>query len=152
MSSSKNTIHLHRVFRAPTERVYRAFLDPDAIARWLPPYGFLAKLHEMNPEVGGGYRMSFINFEKSFSHTFTATFLELIPNQRIKHSDKFDFGEFPGELIVTIDLTEVSCGTEMRICQEGIPDSIPLDMCYLGWQESLEQLARLVEHQMPDEQ
>lgn len=150
MSDSKNTVRLHRVLRAPAERVYKAFLDSDAIARWLPPYGFIGEVHEMDAKVGGGYHMSFINFATGHSHSFSAKYLELMPNERIRHTDKFDDPNLPGEMNVTISLRAVSCGTELTVVQEGIPDVIPTEACYLGWQESLIQLAHLVEPEIPD--
>lgn len=146
-----NTVRLHRVLRATPERIYRAFLDPDAMAKWLPPHGFTGKVHEMNATVGGSYRMSFTNFTTGSSHSFGGTYLELVPNQRIRHTDKFDNENLPGEMTVTIDLKPVSCGTEMNIVQEGIPAVIPVEACYLGWQESLTLLAQLVEPEIPDQ-
>ena len=150
MSDSKNTVRLHRVLRAPAERIYKAFLDPDAIARWLPPYGFIGKVHQMDAKVGGGYQMSFINFGTGYTHSFSAKYIELVPNQRIRHTDQFDDPNLPGEMNVTISLRAVSCGTELTVVQEGIPDVIPTEACYLGWQESLTQLAHLVEPEIPD--
>lgn len=150
MSDSKNTVRLHRVLRAPAERVYKAFLDSDAMARWLPPYGFIGKVHEMDAKVGGGYHMSFINFRTGHSHSFSAKYLELMPNERIRHTDKFDDPNLPGEMNVIISLRAVSCGTELTVVQEGIPDVIPTEACYLGWQESLIQLAHLVEPEIPE--
>jgi uncharacterized protein YndB with AHSA1/START domain len=148
--NTNNTVQLHRVLRAPAERIYRAFLDPDAMARWLPPYGFLGVVHEMDAKVGGGYRMSFTNFETGQAHSFSAKYVELTPHERIRHTDQFDDPNLPGEMNVTISLRPVSCGTELTIVQEGIPDVIPTDACYLGWQESLLQLAQLVEHSIPN--
>lgn len=145
MSDNTGTVQLHRVLRAPAERVYKAFTSPEALEYWLPPYGFTGKMHEIDLRVGGGYRMSFTNFGTGNSHSFTVEFVELSPNQRIKHTDRFDDENLPGEMTVTIELTEVSCGTDLRVVQEGIPSVIPEEMCYLGWQESLEQLAKLVE-------
>jgi uncharacterized protein YndB with AHSA1/START domain len=150
MSTSTGTVRLHRVLRAPAERVYRAFLDADAMARWLPPYGFLGKVHEMDARVGGGYKMSFRNFGTGSSHSFSAKYVELVPNERIVHTDKFDSPGLPGEMNVTITLKKVLCGTELNIVQEGIPAAIPVEMCYLGWQESLTQLAQIVEPEIPD--
>lgn len=145
------TVHLHRVLRAPTERVYKAFTDQSALERWLPPYGFTGKIHDsVDARTGGGYRMSFTNFGTGSQHSFTVEYVELVPNQRIRHTDRFDDANLPGEMTVTIDLEAVSCGTDIRIVQEGIPAVIPVEMCYLGWQESLEQLARLVEPEIPD--
>lgn len=143
------TVRLHRVFRAPPERVYRAFLDADAMAKWLPPYGFTCKVHHMDVRVGGSFRMSFANFKSGIGHAFGGEYLELVPHERIRYTDKFDDPNLPGEMRVTIALTKVSCGTEINIVQEGIPEVIPLEMCYLGWQESLAQLARLVEPEIP---
>src|SRR5262245_59564118 len=150
MSNSTNTIRLHRVLRAPAERVYRAFLDADAMAKWLPPHGFTGKIHEMDARVGGGYRMSFTNFSTGKSHSFGAKYIELIPNVRIRHTDQFDDPNLPGEMQVTISLQQVLCGTELTIVQEGIPSVIPVEFCYLGWQESLALLAHLVEPDIPD--
>ena len=149
MSNETNTVHLHRVLRAPAERVYRAFLDADALCRWLPPYGFLGKMHQFDASIGGGYRMSFTNFDTGQCHGFEAKFVELAANERIRHVDKFDDPNLPGEMEVTITLRPVLCGTELTIVQAGIPDAIPIEMCYHGWQESLLQLANLVEHEIP---
>jgi uncharacterized protein YndB with AHSA1/START domain len=140
-----NTIRLHRVLRAPRERVYRAFLNPEAMAKWLPPNGFTGKVHEMDARVGGKYRMSFTNFTTGQGHSFGGTYTELVPNEKIRYTDKFDDPNLPGEMQATITLTEVACGTELNIVQEGVPDAIPAEMCYLGWQESLALLAKLVE-------
>ena len=150
MSSSTGTVRLHRVLRAPAERIYRAFLDPDAMARWLPPHGFTGKVHEMDARVGGGYRMSFTNFSTGNSHSFGGTYIELTPNERIRYTDHFDDPGMPGEMQATVSLRAVSCGCEVQILQEGIPSAIPVEMCYLGWQESLLQLAQLVEPEIPD--
>jgi len=144
------TVRLHRVLKAPPERVYRAFLDPDALCRWLPPYGFLARVQHMDAKVGGGHRMSFTNFSSGKSHSFGGTYLELVPSRRIRYTDRFDDPDLPGEMQVTVTLREVVCGTELEVVQEGIPEPIPTEMCYLGWQESLEQLARLTEPEIPD--
>ncbi len=144
------TVNLHRVLKAPPARVYRAFLDPDAMARWLPPYGFTGKVHSIDARVGGGHRMSFTNFSTGASHSFGGTYLELVENERIRYDDRFDDANLPGTMRVTVQLKAVACGTELAITQEGIPDVIPVEMCYLGWQESLEQLARLVEPEIPD--
>jgi uncharacterized protein YndB with AHSA1/START domain len=143
------TVRLHRVMRAPPEVVYKAFVDADALARWLPPYGFTAKVHQMDAKVGGTFRMSFTNFRTGNGHSFGGSYLELIPGQRLRYTDKFDDPNLPGEIVVTVDLKKVSCGTEINVVQEGIPDVIPLEMCYLGWQESLKQLATLVEPDIP---
>lgn len=150
MSAAPGTVRLHRVLRAPAERVYKAFVDGDAMARWLPPHGFLGKVHEIDAKVGGGYRMSFTNFGTGSAHSFSAKYVELVPNQRIVHTDRFDDPNLPGEMNVTITLRPVLCGTELSIVQEGIPAVIPTEMCYLGWQESLGQLANLVEPSIPD--
>ena len=143
------TVRLHRVLRAPPERVYRAFLDPDAMARWLPPYGFTGKVHQLDARVGGRHRMSFTNFSSGASHAFGGEYLELVPNARIRYTDVFDDPNLPGEMNVTVSLVPVSCGTELSVVQEGIPEVIPAEMCYLGWQESLAQLAKLVEPEIP---
>lgn len=150
MSSSSNAVRLHRVLRAPAERVYKAFLDPEAMAKWLPPHGFTGKVHHMDARVGGGYRMSFTNFGTGKSHSFGATYVELSPPERIRHTDKFEDPNLPGEMQVTISLRKVACGTELSIVQEGIPAAIPVEFCYLGWQESLALLAHVVEPKIPD--
>ena len=147
--STGNTIRLHRVLRAPAERVYRAFLDADAMAKWLPPNGFTGKVHYLEAKVGGGYRMSFTNFTTGQSHSFGGEYLELAPNERIRHTDKFDDPNLPGVMMVTISLKAVSVGTEVSIVQEGVPSAIPPEACYLGWQESLALLAKLVEAEIP---
>ena len=144
------TVKLHRVLRAPPGRVYRAFLDADAKAKWLPPHGFTGKVHENDARVGGRYRMSFTNFGTGSSHSFGGTYTELVPNERIGYSDRFDDANLPGEMRVSIRLTPVVCGTELEIVQEGIPAAIPVEFCYLGWQESLTLLAQLVEPEIPD--
>ena len=146
---SINTVRLHRVLRAPPERVYRAFLDAEAMVKWLPPNGFTGKVHHLEAKVGGTYRMSFTNFTTGSSHCFGGEYLELLPNERIRHTDKFDDPNLPGTLHVTVSMTKVSCGTELSIVQEGIPEVIPLEACYLGWQESLALLAKLVEAEVP---
>lgn len=143
------TVRLHRVLRAPPEVVYKAFLDPDAMARWLPPYGFIAKVQHMDAKVGGTFRMSFHNFRTGSGHAFGGTYLELVPGERLRYTDKFDDPNLAGEIVVTVNLKKVSCGTELNVEQAGIPDVIPPEMCYLGWQESLAQLARLVEPDIP---
>src|SRR3954469_15940937 len=140
-----NTITLHRVLRASPERVYRAFLDPDAKAKWLPPNGFTGKVHHLEAKVGGTYKMSFTNFSTGHSHSFGGRYVELVPNERIRHTDVFDDPNLPGEMVTTIVLKKVSVGTEVNIVQEGIPEVIPAGMCYLGWQESLTFLGQLVE-------
>jgi uncharacterized protein YndB with AHSA1/START domain len=144
-----NTIKLHRVLRAKPEKVYRAFLDPDAMAKWLPPHGFTGRVHEMEAKVGGSYRMSFTNLSNGQSHSFGGEYLELVPNERIRHTDKFDDPNLPGEMHVTVTFKPVSVGTEVSIVQEGIPEVIPTEACYLGWQESLSLLAQLVEADIP---
>ncbi|WP_170865792.1 SRPBCC family protein [Pseudoxanthomonas yeongjuensis] len=144
------TVRLHRVIRASPERLYRAFLDADAMAKWLPPHGFTGKVHHLDATVGGTYRMSFTNFSTGHSHAFGGTYLELVPNERIRHTDSFDDSNLPGEMRTTIALAQVSCGTELSVVQEGIPDVIPVEQCYLGWQESLTLLTLLVEADIPD--
>ena len=141
---------LHRVLRAPPERVYRAFLNAGALAKWLPPHGFTCAVEHLDARVGGGFRMSFINFTTGNGHSFGGEYLELVPNERIRYTDKFDDPNLPGEMRVTVSLTKVTCGTELNIVQEGIPEMIPVEMCYLGWQESLSQLAQLVEPEIPN--
>jgi uncharacterized protein YndB with AHSA1/START domain len=140
-----NTVHIHRVLRAPPERVYRAFLNADALAKWIPPNGFTGTVHHMEARVGGTFSMSFTNFTTGQSHSFGGDYLELVPNERIRYTDQFDDPNLPGVMHVTVSLQAVSCGTELTVVQEGIPDVIPLEMCYLGWQESLILLAQLVE-------
>jgi uncharacterized protein YndB with AHSA1/START domain len=144
-----NTVRFHRVLKVPPERVYREFLDADAMAKWLPPNGFTGKVHQIEAKVGGTYRRSFANFGTGHSHSFGGTFLELVPNERIRHTDKFDDPNLNGEMQTTITFRKVSCGTELNIVQEGIPDVIPPESCYLGWQESLTLLAKLVEAEIP---
>ena len=143
------TVRFHRVLRSTPERVYRAFLTPDAMAKWLPPYGFTCKVHHMDARVGGTYRMSFTNFTTGNGHSFGGEYRELIPNQRIRYTDKFEDPNMAGEMITTIALVKVSCGTELHVTQEGVPSMIPPEMCYLGWQESLELLAKVVEPDIP---
>ena len=145
-----NTIRLHRVLRATPERVYRAFLDANAKAKWLPPNGFTGKVHSMDARVGGSYRMSFTNFTTGKSHSFGGTYLELVPNELIRYTDVFDDPNLPGEMQITVTLKQVTVGTELNIVQEGVPAMIPAEACYLGWQESLTQLAKLVEAEIPD--
>jgi uncharacterized protein YndB with AHSA1/START domain len=147
---SNNTVSLHRVLKAPPEKVYRAFTEATAIASWLPPYGFLCVVHEMTAAVGGSYKMSFQNFSTGNSHSFGGKYLTLSPNEFLKYTDKFDDPNLPGEMITSVWLLKTSVGTEIKITQEGIPAVIPVEMCYLGWQESLEKLARLVEPEIPD--
>lgn len=139
------TVRLHRVLRAEPARIYRAFLDADAKAKWLPPYGFTCKVHHLDARVGGTYKMTFTSFASGHGHSFGGVYQELVPFERIRYSDRFDDPNLPGEMHITVTLSKVSCGTELAIVQEGIPEAIPLEMCYLGWQESLEQLAKLVE-------
>ena len=146
-----NNVKLHRVLRAKAERVYRAFLDADAMAKWLPPNGFTGKVHHLDAKVGGTYKMSFTNFTTGKSHSFGGTYLELTPHERIRYSNKFDEANLPGEMQTTITLRQVFCGTELNITQEGIPAAIPAEACYLGWQESLILLAKLVEAEIPDQ-
>lgn len=143
-------VRLHRVLRATPERIYRAFLDADAMAKWLPPNGFTGKVHQLDAKVGGTYKMSFTNFTTGKSHAFGGEFLELVPHERLRYSDKFDDPNLPGAMHTTVSLKAVSCGTELSIVQEGIPDAIPVEACYLGWQESLILLAKLVEAEIPD--
>ena len=143
------TVQLHRVLRAPAERIYRAFLNADAMAKWIPPYGFTCTVHHMDVRVGGTFKMSFTNFGTGTGHSFGGEYLELVPHERIRYFDKFDDPNLPGEMEVTVTLTKVSCGTDVSIVQAGIPDVIPVEMCYLGWQESLVQLATLVEPEIP---
>ena len=150
-TSNTNTVRLHRVLRAKPERVYKAFLDADAMVKWLPPNGFTGKVHSMDAKVGGVYKMSFTNFSTGTSHSFGGKYLELAPNERIRYTDKFDAPELPGEMLTTISLKAVFCGTELSITQEGIPSAIPAEACYLGWQESLTLLAKLVEAEIPDQ-
>lgn len=140
-----NSVRLHRVLRAPCERVYKAFLDPDAMVKWLPPHGFTGKVHQMDARVGGGYRMSFTNFASGKSHAFGGTYVELTPNERIRYTDRFEDPGLPGDMSATISLRKVLCGTELSILQEGLPPVIPVEFCYAGWQESLTLLAMLVE-------
>ena len=144
-----STVKFHRVLRAKPERVYKAFLDADGLAKWLPPYGFTCKVHKLDAKVGGTFRMSFTNFGTGNSHSFGGEYLELVPGERIRYTDKFDDPNLPGEMRVAVTLKAVSCGTELNVVQEGIPEVIPAEMCYLGWQESLAQLATLVEPEIP---
>jgi uncharacterized protein YndB with AHSA1/START domain len=145
-----NTVQLHRVLAAPPERVYRAFTDPDAMVKWLPPHGFTGKVHQIDVRVGGSYKMSFTNFSTRSSHSFGGKYLEIKPNELLKYVDKFDDPNLPGEMTVTVAFRKVVCGTELKVVQEGIPDVIPAEMCYLGWQQSLNLLAQLVEPEIPD--
>jgi uncharacterized protein YndB with AHSA1/START domain len=146
---SSRSVQLHRVLRAKPEKVYRAFLEADAMAKWLPPYGFTCKVHHMDATVGGTFRMSFHNFGSGNGHSFGGEYIELVPHQRIRYTDKFEDPNLPGVLQVTVTLTPVVCGTDLAVIQDGIPEAIPLEMCYLGWQESLLQLAALVEPDIP---
>lgn len=145
-----NTVQFHRVLRATPEKIYKAFVDADAMARWLPPNGFTAKVHHMDAKIGGTYQMSFTNFTTGHSHSFGGAYFELVPHDRIRYSSKFDDPNLVGEMQTTISLKKVPCGTELNIVQEGIPSAIPIDACYLGWQESLAHLAKLVEPEIPD--
>jgi uncharacterized protein YndB with AHSA1/START domain len=147
-----STIQLHRVFTAPPERVYRAFTDSEARVKWLPPHGFTAKMHSSDVRVGGTYKMSFTNFTTQSSHSFGGKYIEVKPNELLKYTDKFDDPNMPGEMQVTVSFRKVMCGTELKVTQEGIPDAIPAEMCYLGWQQSLILLAQLVEPEIPDGQ
>ena len=144
------TVRLHRVLRATPEKIYRAFLDADAMAKWLPPYGFTCKVHHMDAKVGGTFKMSFTNFTTGNGHAFGGKYLELVPSAKISYTDRFDDPNLPGEMVTTVTLKAVSCGSEINIVQEGIPAAIPVEMCYLGWQESLEQLAKVVEPNIPE--
>ncbi len=150
MGTKGNTIKLHRVMKAPAERVYRAFLDAEALAQWLPPYGFTCKVHSLNPVVGGKHKLSFMNFTTQNGHSFGGEYLELVPGKLIKYTDRFDDPNLPGEILVTVTLNEVICGTELHIVQENVPSVIPTEMCYLGWQESLKKLALLTEPEIND--
>ena len=149
---SASTIRLHRVLRATPEKMYRAFIDADAMCKWLPPHGFTGKVHHMDARVGGTYKMSFTNFSTGKSHSFGGEYLELVPHERLRYTDRFDDPNLPGAMNVTISLTKVFCGTELNVTQEGVPDIIPAEACYLGWQESLVLLAKLVEAEIPDGQ
>ena len=151
-TANTNTIRLHRVLRATPERIYRAFLDADAMSKWLPPNGFTGKVHHLDAKVGGTYKMSFTNFTTGKSHSFGGTYLELTPHERIRYTNKFDAANLSGEMQTTITLKQVFCGTELNITQEGIPAAIPAEACYLGWQESLTLLAKLVQAEIPDQQ
>ena len=144
-----NTVRFHRVLRTSPEKVFRSFIDADAMAKWLPPNGFTGKVHHLEAKVGGTYRMSFTNFGTGKSHAFGGNYVELVPNERIRYTDKFDDPNLPGEMQTTVSLKKVSCGTELNIVQEGLPDVIPAEACYLGWQESLVMLAKLVEPEIP---
>ena len=147
--AANNTVRLHRVLTAKPEKIYRAFLEPDALARWLPPNGFTGKVNHMNPKVGGDFRMSFTNFTTGTTISFGGEYLELVPHERLRYTDVFDDANLPGVMTVTVELKKVSVGTELTVTQEGIPDLIPLEACYLGWQQSLRNLARLVEPEIP---
>jgi len=150
MTPKPGTVRLHRVLKAPPERVYKAFLDPDAMVKWLPPHGFTGKVHSMDARVGGGYRMSFTNFSTGKSHSFGGKYVELKPGELLRYTDRFEDPNMPGEMQVTITLRKVLCGTDLSILQEGIPAAIPVEFCYLGWQESLALLANLVDPEIPD--
>jgi uncharacterized protein YndB with AHSA1/START domain len=147
---SASTIRLHRVLQTTPEKVYRAFLDSDAMAKWLPPHGFTAKVHHLDAKVGGTYKMSFTNFTSGKSHSFGGEYLELLPNERLRYTDRFDDPNLPGEMQTTVTLKKVSCGTELNVVQEGVPEVIPAEACYVGWQQSLELLTKLVEPDIPD--
>jgi uncharacterized protein YndB with AHSA1/START domain len=147
---STHTIRLHRVLRSTPEKIYRAFLEPDAMAKWLPPYGFTGKVHHADVKVGGTFKMSFTNFTTGHSHSFGGEYLELVPHERLRYTDKFDDPNLPGVITVTVTLKKVLCGTEVHVEQAGVPAVIPAEMCYLGWQESFEQLAKLVEPEIPN--
>jgi len=147
---SNNSVTLHRVIKAIPEKVFRALTEPNALSFWLPPYGYLCVVHQMDPRVGGSYKMSFTNFSTGNGHSFGGKFLEIKPNEFLKYTDKFDNPNLPGEMITSIWLKKVSCGTELKVVQEGIPSAIPTEMCYLGWQDSLEKLIKLVEPEIPD--
>jgi len=147
---ANNTVSLHRVFTAPVEKVFKAFTNADAMASWIPPYGFVCKIHNMDVKIGGTYKMTFTNFTTGNGHSFGGEYLEIVPNEKLKYTDQFDDPNLPGQMITTIKLKKVICGTELIATQEGIPDSIPIEMCYLGWQESLDKLKRLVEPNIPD--
>ena len=147
---SNNSVTLHRVVKASPEKIFRALTEPNALSFWLPPYGYLCVVHQMDPRVGGSYKMSFTNFSTGNGHSFGGKFLEIKPNEFLKYTDKFDNPNLPGEMITSIWLKKVSCGTELKVVQEGIPSVIPTEMCYLGWQESLEKLIKLVEPEIPD--
>jgi uncharacterized protein YndB with AHSA1/START domain len=149
MTTTTQSVRFHRVLRAPPERVWRAFVDPRALVKWIPPHGFAGEIHVMDARVGGGYRMSFTNLATGQSHSFTVTFVEMVPNELIRHTDRFDEPGPPGEMQVTVRLRPVACGTDLSILQEGIPEAIPAELCHLGWQESLALLALLVEAEVP---
>lgn len=149
MTDATGTVRFHRVLRAPPERVYRAFLDANALAKWLPPHGFVCAVERLDARVGGSFRMTFIHFGAGVGHSFGGTYLELVPNERIRYNDVFDDPNLPGEMQTVVELHPVSCGTELRIEQSGIPSAIPTEMCYLGWQESLQLLALLIEPEIP---
>jgi uncharacterized protein YndB with AHSA1/START domain len=144
------TVRLHRVLKTTPEKLYKAFLDPDALVKWMAPHGFVAKVHQMDARVGGGFKMSFTNFGTGGSHSFGGKYLELVPNEKLRYTDKFDDPNLPGEMQITVLLKKVACGTDLSIVQEGIPDAIPVEFCYLGWQESLALLAHVVEPEIPD--
>ena len=147
---ANNSVKLHRVFAAPVEKVYKAFTDADVLVSWIPPHGFVGKVHSMDFKIGGSYKMSFTNFTTGSSHSFGGDYLEIVPNELLKYTDKFDDPNLSGNIVTSVWLKEVSCGTELKILQEGIPSVIPLEMCYLGWQDSLEKLKKLVETEIPE--
>jgi uncharacterized protein YndB with AHSA1/START domain len=151
MTATTGTVRLHRVLKAPADRVYRAFLDPDAMVKWLPPHGFTGKVHQMDAKVGGSYRMSFTNFSTGKAHSFGGTYVEMVPGELLRYVDKFEDPNMPGEMQVTVTLKTVACGTDLQVVQEGIPAMIPVEFCYLGWQESLTLMAQLIEAAVPDE-
>jgi uncharacterized protein YndB with AHSA1/START domain len=151
MSATTNTIRLHRVFKAPPERVFKAFIDPGAMCKWLPPYGYTGTVDKMDARVGRSYHMAFTNFTTGKSHSFGGKYLELVPGERLRYTDKFDDPNVPGEMVMSVTLRKVSCGTEVTIVQEGVPAFIPAEMCYLGWQESLAQLAHVVEPEITND-
>lgn len=150
MSAPTNTIRLHRVLRSTPEKIYRAFLDADALAKWMSPFGFTSKVHSIDAKVGGGFRMSFTNFGTGASHSFGGKYIELVPHEKLRYTDQFDDPNLPGEMTLTVTLKKVICGTDVNIVQEGVPAAIPAEMCYLGWQESLIQLANLTEPDIPN--
>ena len=145
-----NIVKLHRIFTAPVEKVFKAFTDADAMASWIPPNGFVCKVHSMDVKIGGNYKMSFTNFTTGNGYSFGGEYLEIIPNEKLKYTDQFDDPNLPGQMITTVEFKKVLCGTELLVTQEGIPDIIPTEMCYLGWQESMDKLKRLVEPNIPD--
>jgi len=151
MSETTGTVKLHRVYKCPPERLYKAFIDPDAMVKWVPPHGFTGRVHEIDARVGGGYRMSFTNFGTGKSHSFGGRYVEMVPGERLRYTDQFEDPNMPGEMQVTITFRKVLCGTELNVLQEGLPPQIPVEFCYLGWQESLHLLAHVVEPEIPDQ-